>query len=335
MPRILALAALPLLAAASLTAAGSADADSFLRTEPYELIVGSGGDPWCEEGGAAGDLAAPADLRGAHFSFSLDCLFSAPKVPADLAASIPALEHVPPAQDGSEFLFVQLALSSEYSPEHTTEPSLLASWIEVGEERISLAAAPRSSDHYVVSAPRDARAVLWVSDADRAQGIDLRTGAQVEPVAAYYNGLALRSYNLGGFEDDDPFRIVNERRSGTATCSTEYAEGTRALWLEDRGWAPEGTVFIEVRTRWCSRYNDITWELDRERAFTIDGEAPMSWTATERNAYWDDLVLVFTIPADVREATIDFSPVGDIRFKETGEELFTDDLPNFAWKLAF
>lgn len=334
MPRVLTLAALPLLAAASLVTAGSADSDSFLRTEPYELIVGSGGERWCEEGDAASELAAPADLRGAHFSFSLDCLFSAPTAPPDLAASVPGLEHVPSAQEGSEFLFVQLALSGEYSPEYATEPSLLASWIEAGEERIQLMAAPRSDNHYVVSVPRGDRAVLWMSDSNQHQGIDLRTGAQVDPVTAYYNGLALRSFEFGGF-DTEKVTFRNSRVSGWIQCDTEYAQANRAVWLEDRGLAAEGTVFLVLRTEWCSRLDHFTWELDEEEAFTIEGVPPVSWTATETNEHWDHLTMVFTIPEDATEVTIDFSPEGTVEHKETGEKLFSERLPNFAWKAAF
>jgi len=337
MPRIPSLLALPLLAAASLTAAGSAETDSFLRTEPHELIAGNAGDPWCEEGDAASTLAEPADLRGAHFAFSLECLFKAPKVPEDLAASIPVLEQVPAAQNGAEFLFVQVALSGEYSPEYTTEPSELTSWIESGKERIPIVAAPRSNDFYVVSVPRGDRAVLWVSDSHRHQGIDLRTGEQVDPVTAYYNGLALRSFDFGGY-DTEEVDLRNGRYSGWIRCKTEYAEATtRAVWHQQQGWADEGMVFLEVRTNWCAQTESFTWELDQTKAFTIDGGGPVSWTATDAESTegWDTLSLLFVIPADTVEATIDFSPVGTIEIRENGVELFTTKLPNFAWEAAF
>lgn len=335
MPRMLTLIVLPLLAAASLTAAGSVDPDSFLRTAPYELITDVSRDAWCEEGDEASALAEAADLRGAHFSFSLDCLFKAPKVPEDLAASIPVLEHVPPAQDGTEFLFAQVALPAKYNAEYTYAPSVLASWIEVGgDERIDLATAPAVQNFYVLSVPLDEPAVLWVDDSGRTQGIDLRTGEQVDPVAAYYNGLGLRTVDLGGF-DTEKVNIFNGSASGWIRCETKFAKASRFVWRDDVGWAADGTVFLEVKTNWCSETDNFTWELDQERAFTVDGEAPLSWTATESNEHWDSLVLVFAVPADAAETTIDFSPVGTIELKETGEEVVSNRLPNFAWRAAF
>lgn len=336
MPRILTLAALPLLVAASLTAAADADPDSFLRTAPYELITGSSRDAWCEEGDAASTLAEPADLRGAHFSFSLACLFEAPKVPQNLAASLDPLTHVPPAQDGSEFIFAQVDLPAEYNSEYTGDPSVLASWIEIGEERFNLKAEPRVNHYFVVSAPRDEPVVLWVADSGRAQGIDLRTGGQVDPVTAYYNGLALRSFDFGGY-DTEEVDVLNERRSGWIRCRTESAEATRAVWLEDRGWAEEGTVFLEVRTNWCAESDNFSWELDQAKAFTIDGVGPVSWESTdwESDEGWVALVMVFVIAADTPNATIDFSPVGTVKLKETGEELASRNLPNFAWEADF
>lgn len=334
MARMLTLAALPLPVAASLTAAGSADPDSFLRTAPYELVVGNASELWCEEGDAASDLAEPADLRGAHFALSLDCLFKAHKVPEDLAASIPALEHVPPAQDGVEFLFFQAARPAEYNAEFANEPSALASWIQVGGERIDLLAAPAGHNYYVVSVPVDEPAVLWVDDSGRAQGVDLRTGEQVDPVTAYYNGLALRSFDFGGY-DTEEVDIFNGRVSGWIRCKTKVTEASRIVWREDLGWAPEGTVFVEVRTNWCSETDHFTWELDKDKAFTIDGEAPQSWTATDIGDGWDQLAMVFAVLEDTPEVTIDFSPVGTIEHKETGGELISDRLPNFAWEADF
>jgi hypothetical protein len=336
MPRILSLVALPLLAAASLTAAGSVESGSFLRTEHYALIVGNARDAWCEEGDAASVLAEPADLRGAHFSFSLECLFKAPKVPEDLSASIPELEHLPPAQDGAEFLFAQVSLPADENAEYTYDPSALTSWIEIGWERINLSTTPAVQQFYVVSAPIDEPAVLWTEDSGRAQGIDLRTGEQVEPVSAYYNGLALRSFDFGGF-DTEEVDLRNGRYSGWIRCKTEQAEATRAVWMEDRGWAEEGTVFLEVRTNWCAKSENFTWDLDRTKAFTIDGEGPVSWTATESEAGegWNRLRLLFVIPADSNEATVDFSPVGTIEIRENGVEMYATKLPNFAWEMAF
>jgi hypothetical protein len=333
-PRIAPFAALPLLAALALGAAGGADAGSFARTAPFELISGVERDSWCAVGDDAYVLDASADLRGPHFSFSLRCLFQDDAIPRKLAAVGSDLEHVVPAEDGSEFLIAQIAHKAEYEPEHRTEAVRTSGWIQAGNERIDLDGIPTAGRYFVLSVPVGEDAVLWVDDAGRAQGIDLRTGAQVDPVGAYYNGLRSRAVEIGGY-NTGRIDTYSGRSTGYVRCANGSGTARRQVWREDLGWAAEGTVFLEVRFNWCSEFEFSTWELDRERAVMVDRDTPLSWTATELEGGWDELAIVFAVPADADEITVDFTPYGDLESNEFGPLMLAEELPHFTWVAEF
>lgn len=335
MPRIIALAALPLFAAASLTTAGSVGPDAFLRTEPYELVTGVDRDAWCDHGDDASVLYDPADLRGAHFALSLTCMYEVPAIPPEIAALIADLEHTPPASEGAEFLIAQASKRAAFQPEHSSLDHHLEAWIQVGDERVALDSAPIDGSYLVLSVPVDEQAVLWVADDGRAQGLDLRTGAQVDRIEAYYDQISLSTVDLPGF-DTENIDVYNSRVSGHVGCLTTFGEASRAVWRDDLGWAAEGTVFIEVRSRWCTRFDEVTWELDQEKAVTIDGEAPLSWIATVADdTQWDEITTVFAVPEDTVDITIDFTPYGDLDTEKYGELHLVDRLPSFEWVAKF
>ncbi|SDE24445.1 hypothetical protein [Glycomyces harbinensis] len=334
MPRIASFAAVPVLVAVALGAAGGADTDSFARTAPFALITGVEHDPWCDEGDDAYVLDSPADLRGPHFSLSLGCLFRGDAVPLDLAAAGSDLEHVVPVEDGSEFLIAQVASMAEYEPELEADAMAVTAWIQAGGERIDLNGIPAEGRSFVLSVPVGEDAVLWVDDSGRAQGLDLRTGAQVEPIGSYYNGLRLSEVAIGGYNTGE-IDVYNSRASGYVRCADGSGTAHRSVWREDLGWAAEGTVFLEVRFKWCSELESSTWELDRERAVTVDRNTPLSWTATELEGGWDHFAIVFAVPADADEITVDFTPYGEVENDESGTLAFAGDLPHFAWVAEF
>ncbi|MCD0443318.1 hypothetical protein LO763_06720 [Glycomyces sp. A-F 0318] len=334
MPRTAPFAALPLLAAVALGAAGSADADSFARTAPYELLTDVEPDPWCDDGEDAYVLDTAADLRGPHFSLSLRCLFQDDAIPRDLAASDPGLEHVVPVEDGAEFLIAQVARQADYTSEHGTDADRTTAWIQAGGERFDLAGVPAAGRYLVLSVPVGEDAVLWVEDTGRAQGLDLRTGEQVDPVGAYYSDLLLGTIEIDGY-DTGKVEVYNSRGSGHVRCPQDSVWAHRFVWREDLGWAEPGTVFLELRFGWCARSDAFTWELDRESAVTVDRDAPLSWTATELEGGWDHLALVFAVPEDADAITVDFTPYGDIEHVEAGPVAFSEELPSFTWTAEF
>lgn len=323
------------------TAAGSVAADSFARTQPYTLV--SGWDPvyWCEGDSPewVGDDAA--DLRGLHFAVSIGCLFRAASVPERQAAANEGLRHLPPAAPGTELLFVQFAKQPDYVPEIDYDSKPVASWIEIGDERIDLEYDPEGGLHYVLGAPVGEPAVLWMEEEGRAQGLDLRTGAQVEPIAAYYNDVGFGTRELSGYEYEE---VVFRGDGGgwRMTCSSGDVSMTRAAWDVDRGWAPEGTVFIEFRFWWCgSAFDSTAWTLDTDEAVQMWGDSetldPVEWIeASGLEAGSEIHTAVFTAPADAADFTAFFSPIGVLTEKDGGDEFELLDRPSQTdWRVVF
>ncbi|GAA2277334.1 hypothetical protein GCM10009853_034410 [Glycomyces scopariae] len=316
-------------AAVGATAAGSVAADSFVRTEAYELFTGQDTESWCI--GDYDALTVGADLRGPHFAFSYLCRFAEDETPAAVHA---AFAGTPALAEGTELLAVQSSLEPVYLPEVGAEA--VDVWIEVGPERIDLAGLPVAFGYLAVAVPAGEDAVLWVEDDGRAQGLSLRTGDRVEPVASYYNGLASEAVDTARYEFAD-VQVRNSSRGGTALCGG-YASATRQTWHPELGWAAEGTSFLTVELNWCHVLDDgsgtdvLRWELDPELALvSADGTpTPLQWTEDPGE---DDRLLVaavFAVPEDLAELRLDFVPLGDLHDLVGGGDYYFGDTPEAA-----
>lgn len=313
------LLALPLLVAAALTVAGGDEQDSFLRTDLYELVLGADPDRWCGPGDDAYVGDEPADLIGAHFALSLSCLFREQSVPEHLAGEVPELEHLPAAEDGAEFLIVRIAHQAKYWPE--LEDSLYGtrSWIMVGERRIDVGEVPAAGKFLVLCVPIGAEAVLWVEDSGRAQGLDLRTGSRVDPIAGYYDGPIFRSFPGEEFTYEK-VRFGTSRYWWDMSCTTDSSYVRRTMWTEELGWAPEGTAFLSVRFWWCGdgTFDETTWALDHGEALEVMiGTEPaeqVAWNEDPSTEEWGGAMhtVVFSVPVDQGEFKVLFTPIGQV-----------------------
>ncbi|MFC3495478.1 hypothetical protein [Glycomyces rhizosphaerae] len=344
MRRIPTLVALTLLAAAFLTVGGSMDSDSFLRTGPYELATGIDRRLWCEPGDDASVIDEPADLRGAHFSISLACLFKDASMTPEQLAAIPELAQMPQAGEGVEFLIAQVALQADFLAEHGTDPTWVESWIEVDGERIDLETTPEPGQYLVLSAPVGAAATLWVEDDGRAQGLDLRTGEPLDRVEAYYTDPGFWTESDGDFETLDAY-FVSDGRSWTVGCHSNRVEFTRSMWLEDYGWAPEGSVFLQVEFWWCTGagvYDDGIWTLDSERSLFVrtgsEVALPIGWSTRDNPsaARGQRHTVVVEVPAAESEFRVNFAPTGEFEEAATGEVFSLGRFPAvFTWNAEF
>lgn len=329
----------PLLAALALTAVGSVASDSFLRTEALTLVTGADPEPWCDD--AAPDDLADAVLRGAHFSFGLSCRFERAAIPEPQAALSEDLAHMPPAEPGVAFLFAQFASRAAYPPDLRYDAARLTSWIEVGSERLDLDSAPEADDFLILSAPDEAPVVLWVEDAGRAQGLDLRTGERVEPVAAYYEDLEFWTVTVDGYDYVDLLYRNGPGGGWLMCCSYSWAELTRSAWTESLGWAPEGEVFLTVRFDWCGAdYNEVEWRLDTDTALIVfSGSAivaPAEWTVETDEFGAEVHQAVYAVPADTEGFAVMFLPLGEAVEKETGEVFHPVEVPTAtSWLVEF
>jgi len=323
-----------LTAVVAAATAGSVRADSFLRTEAYAFFTGYRTESWC-----LGDYEARldgADLRGPHFAVTYLCRFIEDDTPAAVHAEFAG---TPALAEGTELIVAQAALAPIYEPE--AEEAAVDVWIEAGEQRIDLAGLPESWAYVAIAVPAGEDAVLWVEDDGRAQGLSLRTGARVEPVASYYNGIGFSADGTARYEFED-VRFGDTRYRAYVRCSG-HASATRQAWHPELGWAAEGTSFLTVKLNWCHLFeNDsgeevLQWDLHHELSLvSADGDPiPLLWDEEPvDNKYRLLVTAVFAVPDDLAEVRLDFTPFGDLHNLREGGEFHLADTPD-AVELAF
>ncbi|WP_030160149.1 hypothetical protein [Glycomyces sp. NRRL B-16210] len=307
------------LVALALTATGCSSSET---SPAYELTAGPTDATWC----AAGDdlwFYEQADLVGPHFSISVLCHFEGTEPPESLAAKESLLADLPPTADGVDLVLNQFALGPSLEPEFEAAP--VKAWVALGDEEFELDGLPEPGSFLAVTVPENEDAVLWVEDDSRAQGLDLRTGARVDPVAAYYGDLATSPVLVEIFFYEE-VTVRNGSGGWDLTCGSDFLEADRGAWHEDQGWAPEGTVFLQVRFNWCTYEDNLVWHLDEDAALSVaSGDeqiAPLSWDTAELESSARTLryTVVFAIPEDAATATLVFTPVGDLENLDGGED---------------
>ncbi|WP_026923738.1 hypothetical protein [Glycomyces arizonensis] len=330
----------PFLLILTLLAVGSAAGSRAVppaTVDAYEVWTGSVQDPWCGTDDAAYLLDEDADLRGPHFSLSLLCGYVESRIPEF------AFEETSTARqlaDDTELLLVQIAHAADYLPETERFPAVHATsvraWVEIGRKRIALDAPPTKGGYLAVIVPEGEKSALWIEDAERAQGLDLRNGEQLDPVSAYYEEPGLWTEKLPDYDYDD-VRFRNGGATWDLSCDSIGANVTRAVWLEDQGWAPEGKAFLVAEFWWCSGegvYDGAIWVLDADKAMTvwIDSEIVQSSVLEERPYESGGAVYtaVFEVPSDVERFRILFAPVGEVIDERTGATYELEVLPRIT-----
>lgn len=322
------------LAALALSGTACGYAPIVDTTEPYEFFNGEDRSAWCVADEEAWTVGQEAVISGPHFAVGIQCRFLGEELPHEVAEQAPGIADLTRASEGSEFVISQFSL--ENTP--TDPDGLTRAWVEVGDREFELGAVPKSGDWVALTAPVDESAVLWVEDDGRAQGLDLRSGSRVDPVASLYDGLESRADGPLGelsYEVD----IEGGSSSYQLSCDSSHGLASRDSWLEDLGWAPDGQVFLTIDFGWCSDFGDfgIDWALDPEQAFAIEGADPVAPAAWEESAVEDGFLIrtVFTAPADDAEIDIAFTPFGEIT-SESGEAFeILDELEPTEWVASF
>ncbi|THV28962.1 hypothetical protein [Glycomyces paridis] len=334
MPRILRYlcAAVVLIAAA-----GCSYAPILERTENYDFYTGESG-AMCTEGGEG---AVPdAGLVGPHFGLTLACAFSGATLPREAAQEAVNIADLPRAQVGAEFVAAQVMTTGEFRPEWDEAP--VTAWVQAGDEEFELDEFPGPGTWFVVTAPEDDAVVLWVEDEGRAQGVDLRTGERVDPVEAYYLGMD-RDTTDDGFAYEDVQFGTPQTGGWIVECFSDRVDFTRAVWLEDRGWAPEGSVYLVVSFWWGTSegFEDVDWKLDTDKALVVgdgaDAASPIDWSESDvsANEEGSNQTVLFEVPADQEEFTVAFTPIGELI--EEGEDVFQlyETPDTTEWTAAF
>ncbi|WP_460546207.1 hypothetical protein [Glycomyces halotolerans] len=335
------------LAALALGATGCAAIEPLETTGLYETVRGTSDTAWCQQGDDARLYENGSDLRGPHFSISFLCHYAGSEIPEHVVAEAEQLDDLPQLISGAEYLVNQMAIAPTYESEH--ELGAVEAWIEAGGQKLELGSLPVRGGYVAVTVPAGDDAVLWVEDEGRAQGLDLRTGAQIDPIGAYYNDLGLGAFaGSGGYEFDE-IKMINDIGVLTVTCSSSWSEVTRSVWSEERGWAADGHAHLTFQFRWCgsedSEYLDyVHWKLDRGRALKVwnDDESyePVEWNEGEdQGDGWVLETAVFEIPVEAAELTFEFTPVGELkalgRAEAGGDFQFSSAPEPGEWEVSF
>ncbi|MEU5155909.1 hypothetical protein [Glycomyces sp. NPDC021274] len=319
------------LAALALTATGCSAIPFLERTDAHELVTGATDTAWCANGDDSWLLGGAADLTGPHFGLSILCHFEGTTMPEEAADHATELAELPELADDTEILVNQIALGPNYAAEFEDDPSQVTAWIESGDERFDLDAIPAPGDFLALTVPAGESAVLWIEDDGRAQGLDLRTGEQVEPVAAYYNGLATNVVQGDSFAAE--VTVLNDAQAWDLSCHSDFLEGDRSVWREDLGWAAEGSVFLQVTFNWCTYEDNLIWHLDPDASLAAqpDGEplAPLSMSAEELPDTGGTLryTAVFSVPENSESLKLILTPVGDLENIVDGDDYAFLDTP--------
>lgn len=319
------------LAAVALTATGCSSIPFLDRTEAHELVTGATESPWCADSDWAWMLGQDTDLAGPHFGLSIICHYDGAELPEAAAENVTELADLPKLADDTEILVNQIALGPNYSAEIEDDPAQVTAWIESGDERFDLDAVPEPGSFLALTVPAGDTAVLWIEDDGRAQGLDLRSGAQVEPVAAYYNGLATEVIQGDSFAAEAT--VLNSDKAWDLSCHSDFLEGDRNVWREELGWATEESVFLQVTYNWCTYEDNLVWHLDPEASLAVQiGEAavaPLSLTVEELPDTGGTLryTALFEIPANDHTATLLLTPVGDLENIVEGDDYAFLDTP--------
>ncbi|GAB4005605.1 hypothetical protein GCM10029992_53990 [Glycomyces albus] len=324
------------LAAVALGATACAEIEPLDTTGVYEVFTGSAEVAWCGPGDDARIFEGGADLVGPHFSLSLLCAYSGSAALEQATEAVPDLEDLPRLVGGAELLIDQVALAATYEPQ--AGGGDVSAWIDVDGERIDLESVPEPGDYLAVTVPDGEDAVLWIEDEGRAQGLDLRSGSQVEPVAAYYSQIGTGPVELDGYEYEE-VRVVGSSGGYRLTCSSWWATAARSVWAADRGWAADGTVFLEVQFEWCRSFDSVEWRLDPEAAVTVvNGEetrVPIDWEEGDVNDGWATVTAWFEIPEDAAELTVAFRPVGGVEDDSGDSYAFVETPDATEWAVEF
>ncbi|GAB3650872.1 hypothetical protein GCM10028833_21090 [Glycomyces tarimensis] len=153
-------------------------------------------------------------------------------------------------------------------------------------------------------------------------------------MSTYYNGLGLRPVSTEPF-DFKRLRFLNGRNGWWVSCYFEGADLRRRVWLEDHGWAPDGSVYLLIEFNWCSGdyFEEIELSLHAERAVQIWGSEPevFELLTLDESPFAGEggtaYSLVFEVPAELDELTFGFAPVGEVTEKDTGEVFQLQGLP--------
>lgn len=226
------------------------------------------------------------------------------------------------AADGHELLvgtFEVTYIDATYggdSPDPAVAPGV--SWAVAVGDRTEAIEPLESGDSLVVSVPAGDDALLQVTDEDRTQSINLRTGVRADDAVAGLNEPQPsqqldHTYRSAGVADVDEVGAV------PVDAEVTVARAWRTAWHPSAGWAQPGRAWLMAEVAPGGGYTTGStyagwvseWQIG-EAAFTLaaaDG-APVDPAAAFSISHLDtgSAYLVFDVPEDTTTATLTITP---------------------------
>jgi hypothetical protein len=207
----------------------------------------------------------------------------------------------------------------------------LTTTVVVADSAVRLEEPPEPHGYLVVSVPRDADALLEVSDHGRRHSISLRTGERRATTEGFYTEATQELEE--GYAGDGQVLVTNGlvSRVDEATIELRLDRAERRPWLPGLGYARDGHAWLVVGPQPFDvlptlRNTHPALRLDAAATFvliTTDGtETPA--LPTELTLLDTGAAVVFSVPETFRSGTIMIRPGAGSRW----------NLPGYAWEAA-
>lgn len=323
------------LAATTLGACGEAPTGSLNTRAGYMASSTEIPVSICPEGDASRLADEEGVLIGAHFALRVECVVSFPEIPEDFQLEYLFGEDATifPPPEGHEFTMVQFAPDPGheglYEVDSRTE---LDAELAIGDLTWSFSGeVPAPGSAYLAVAEEDAPISLEVTDAGRAQSIDLRARTHVDLIQGLYHGSRTELTTEYVEHSVDAFLASGnyEYSVDDWTYSTNFV-ATRSVYLPGEGWVAElDRAVLSVDFVWLHSGSGLVWEIDPEKTLKVsgpDGEMTAA-TVDHTSEDWGEdgelryYHMTYDIPADAVEFALEFAPRGPIAWPAEGVEM--------------
>ncbi|MFC6017524.1 hypothetical protein ACFP2T_15080 [Plantactinospora solaniradicis] len=298
----------------------SAVADDFVS-----VGVARSGRPFQPLGIGSTTLPESSVLVGPHFavqlySFAVTNELSASQVRRLIVSGGPS-DGPMVAGDGREFLLVHLSEKVSRTKVLRSDgvPATAAVLVD-GKSRPLERGTNFGDGVLVVSVPTGAAAQLVVTDADRPQSIDLRTGKRgPDALPNFHPALT------GGIELEDVVRINGVHPAGQGTRFEVAVSAVLLPYADDKGWAKSGHLWLDLTVSLTVAY-DVKFTVNLAKSLTVRGpdgrKVPIPAGATIRPVVNEQLVSgLATAQWSARFEVPDRSRRFGVTYRTTGKAL--------------
>jgi hypothetical protein len=268
-------------------------------------------------------------LIGAHFALRVECVASFDELSEDfqldyLFGENPSLYSPEP---GHEFTLVQFApepgVEAEFTPRDDAD---LSATLTIGEQVWDFEGeVPAPGAVYFTVAEKDAAITLEVVDTERAQTMDLRARTRDGLVQALYHGSKFEvttdpaEGSVDGYTTSGSYEYWFDDWKYTTSFTV-----TREVFQPGTGWVAEpDRALLGIEFGWLHSGSGLEWPIDPEKTLKVTGpEGDLTALSSDHadeewgDGIWRTFTLTYDVPADATAFTLNFHPVGPVKWPE-------------------